>query len=96
MDCYSIRCLFLPEGTRLRSYIVSSTSDIHRLGYRGLMLYSWARSIGNLVCESVHESGGHFAAHEKPEALVDDLRKMFGIGGPAFGVVPGKSGYAPP
>ncbi|CAL1713451.1 unnamed protein product [Somion occarium] len=56
----------------------------------------WARSIGNLVCESVHESGGHFAAHEKPEALVDDLRKMFGIGGPAFGVVPGKSGYAPP
>ncbi|KAF9474191.1 alpha/beta-hydrolase [Pholiota conissans] len=48
----------------------------------------------NLVFESQHESGGHFAAHEKPNELVGDLRKMFGKGGPAFGVVPGKSGYA--
>ena len=44
--------------------------------------------------ESEHESGGHFAAHEKPEALVGDLRKMFGKGGPAYGVVSGKNGYA--
>jgi len=48
----------------------------------------------NLVFQSGHSSGGHFAAHEKPEELVGDLRKMFGIGGPAFGVVPGKAGYA--
>ncbi|CAA7268337.1 unnamed protein product [Cyclocybe aegerita] len=48
----------------------------------------------NLVFESEHESGGHFAAHEKPKELVDDIRKMFGKGGPAFGVVPGKTGYA--
>lgn len=37
--------------------------------------------------------GGHFAAHEQPEALVEDLWKMFGKGGPAFSVVPGKTGY---
>lgn len=48
----------------------------------------------NLVFESQHDSGGHFAAHEKPQELVGDLRKMFGRGGPAFGVVPGKVGYA--
>ncbi|KAF8802595.1 alpha/beta-hydrolase [Phlegmacium glaucopus] len=48
----------------------------------------------NLVFQSEHESGGHFAAHEKPQELVGDLRKMFGKGGPAFGVVPGKMGYA--
>ncbi|KAF8194142.1 Alpha/Beta hydrolase protein [Pholiota molesta] len=47
----------------------------------------------NLVFESQHDSGGHFAAHEKPAELVADLRKMFGKGGPAFGVVPGKTGY---
>jgi hypothetical protein len=47
-----------------------------------------------LVFESEHDSGGHFAAHEKPEELVGDLRKMFGKSGPAFGVVPGKVGYA--
>ncbi|KAK7689868.1 hypothetical protein QCA50_006507 [Cerrena zonata] len=54
----------------------------------------WAGTLGNLKFTSVHESGGHFAAHEKPEALASDLKKMFGVGRPAFGVVPGKSGYA--
>lgn len=43
--------------------------------------------------ESDHEAGGHFAAHEQPQALVGDLRAMFGKGGPAFGAVPGKAGY---
>ncbi|KAJ7082960.1 Alpha/Beta hydrolase protein [Mycena epipterygia] len=55
---------------------------------------SWSRGLGNIVYEADHESGGHFAAYEQPEALVDDLRKMFGKGGPAFGVVPGGPGYA--
>ena len=54
----------------------------------------WARTLGNVVSESTHTKGGHFAAHEEPEALAGDLRKMFGIGGPAFGVVTGKSGFA--
>ncbi|EIM85821.1 alpha/beta-hydrolase [Stereum hirsutum FP-91666 SS1] len=55
---------------------------------------SWIRSVGNVVFESEHDRGGHFAAHENPEGLADDLRKMFGRGGPAYGVVPGKTGYA--
>ncbi|KAF9074604.1 Alpha/Beta hydrolase protein [Rhodocollybia butyracea] len=51
-------------------------------------IISWA----NLVFESEHKSGGHYAAHEKPELLVGDLQKMFGRGGPAFGVA-GTEGY---
>jgi len=39
------------------------------------------------VQEIYHDKGGHFAAWEQPEALVGDLRKMFGKGGPAHGVV---------
>ena len=54
--------------------------------------YRWYQT-PNLVFESKHEHGGHFAAHEKPEALVGDLRKMFGKDGPAFGVVKGRTGY---
>ncbi|KAK0488141.1 Alpha/Beta hydrolase protein [Armillaria luteobubalina] len=53
----------------------------------------WTRTTGNIVFEAEHSSGGHFAAHEKPQELVDDLRKMFGKGGPAFGAVPGRTGY---
>ncbi|PBK59184.1 alpha/beta-hydrolase [Armillaria solidipes] len=53
----------------------------------------WICSNANVVFESEHTGGGHFAAHEKPQELVDDLRKMFGKGGPVFGVVPGKTGY---
>lgn len=53
----------------------------------------WARTIGNVVFESTHLSGGHFAAFEKPAELAADLRAMFGRGGPAFGVVSGKTGY---
>ncbi|OCH91108.1 alpha/beta-hydrolase [Obba rivulosa] len=54
----------------------------------------WTRSIGNVVSESEHEHGGHFAAHERPEDLANDVRKMFAKGGPAYSVVSGKSGYA--
>ena len=43
--------------------------------------------------EAEHEAGGHFAAFERPKDLAADVRAMFGKGGPAFGVVPGKSGY---
>jgi len=45
------------------------------------------------VFESEHAAGGHFAAYEKPEALADDLRRMFGKGGPAAGVVPEHDGF---
>jgi hypothetical protein len=48
---------------------------------------------GNLVFTARHKEGGHFAAYERPNDLVGDLRKMFGKGGPCFGAVPGKTGY---
>jgi len=48
---------------------------------------SWIQTGHNLVFVSEHSRGGHFAAHEQPSELVEDLRKMFGKGGPAFGVV---------
>ena len=54
---------------------------------------SWSQT-SYLVFESEHQKGGHFAAHEKPEELVGDVRRMFGRGGGAFGVVKGKDGYA--
>ncbi|KAI0078544.1 alpha/beta-hydrolase [Panus rudis PR-1116 ss-1] len=55
---------------------------------------SWSRLLGNVVFDVEHDRGGHFAAFEVPELLAGDLKKMFGVDGPAFGVVPGKSGYA--
>jgi len=50
--------------------------------------------VGNLVAYEYHEKGGHFAAHERPEDLAQDVKKMFAKGGPAYGVVSGKDGYA--
>ena len=43
--------------------------------------------------ESTWDYGGHFSAYERPEAIVQDLREMFGKGGGAEGVVDGASGY---
>lgn len=54
---------------------------------------TWARGLGPIVYESENDSGGHFAAWEKPEVIVNDLRQMFGKDGGAFGVVKGKDGY---
>lgn len=53
----------------------------------------WGRTLGPVVFSSEYDSGGHFAAHERPEAIVDDLRKMFGKKGGAYGVIKGKDGY---
>lgn len=49
--------------------------------------------MGPLVYQKDHDSGGHFEAFERPDAIVDDLRTMFGKGGGAFGVVRGCSGF---
>ncbi|KAL1950148.1 hypothetical protein VTO73DRAFT_5271 [Trametes versicolor] len=54
---------------------------------------SWSHLLGKVVFESDHNKGGHFAAFEQPEKLASDLRKMYGKGGPAHGVVTGKNGY---
>ncbi|KAI0671042.1 alpha/beta-hydrolase [Trametes maxima] len=55
---------------------------------------SWVHTIGKVVFQSEHDAGGHFAAFEQPAKLAGDLRKMFGKGGPVYGIVPGKDGYA--
>jgi len=58
-----------------------------------LAIFRWMKTKGKLVFAERHESGGHFAAYEKPNELVSDLMKMFGKGGPCFSVVEGASGY---
>jgi pimeloyl-ACP methyl ester carboxylesterase len=37
---------------------------------------SWGRTLGPVAFERRHEEGGHFAAYEKPELLVEDLRSL--------------------
>lgn len=46
----------------------------------------WVRGLGPVVFEAVHKRGGHFAAHELPSQLVQDLQAMFGPGGGAYRV----------
>ncbi|PGH15540.1 hypothetical protein AJ79_02322 [Helicocarpus griseus UAMH5409] len=53
----------------------------------------WGGTLGEVVDVVENEIGGHFYAHEHPELLVRDLRRMFGRGGGAFAVIPGKDGY---
>lgn len=53
----------------------------------------WGRTLGPVVLESEYDRGGHFAAWERPDAIADDLKKMFGKKGGAYGVIKGKDGY---
>lgn len=39
---------------------------------------SWVEGTANVTFWSEHESGGHFAAYEKPRELADDLVEFFG------------------
>ncbi|KAF2481568.1 Alpha/Beta hydrolase protein [Neohortaea acidophila] len=54
----------------------------------------WYESLGPIVFENEYERGGHFGAWERPDAIVADLRSMFGRGGGAYGSVTGRSGFA--
>lgn len=47
---------------------------------------AWGRALGPVVFQKLHASGGHFAAHERPKELVEDLQAMFGKGGGAYSV----------
>ena len=53
----------------------------------------WNQTMGPVILESEHESGGHFAAWERPDAIIKDLCTMFGEGGGAYGCVTGETGY---
>ncbi|KAG6875151.1 hypothetical protein C0992_004970 [Termitomyces sp. T32_za158] len=70
----------------------ASGKDLFSLAMHNKVPVGWTH-VPNLVFEAEHEEGGHFAAYEKPEILAGDLRKMFGKGGGAFGVVKDKNGY---
>jgi pimeloyl-ACP methyl ester carboxylesterase len=52
-----------------------------------------ARTMGPVIHETVMESGGHFAAWEKPAEFAADLQKMFGRGGGGYARVAGRTGY---
>jgi hypothetical protein len=54
---------------------------------------TWNRVAGNVVFQKEYDRGGHFAAWERPDAIVSDLREMFGKNGGAYDVVKGKNGY---
>ncbi|KAJ5194252.1 Alpha/beta hydrolase fold-1 [Penicillium cf. griseofulvum] len=54
---------------------------------------SWAAGLGPVVQQTKHPHGGHFAAWEVPESIVQDLRAMFSRTGPCYGAVLGKDGY---
>jgi hypothetical protein len=47
----------------------------------------WALTLGNLKFWKMHKDGGHFAAWERPEQLVADIREFYGQKGGAAGVV---------
>lgn len=54
---------------------------------------TWMKACAPVVFQSEHDTGGHFAAYEQPDLLAEDLRRMFGKGGGAYGVVSEKDGY---
>ncbi|KAL4873204.1 hypothetical protein BDV12DRAFT_98633 [Aspergillus spectabilis] len=60
-----------------------------------LMKYptSWTQLLGFDVRAKEYPRGGHFAAWEAPELLVEDLREFLGKDGLAFGVVDGRNGF---
>lgn len=43
----------------------------------------WHQTMGPVVHESFWDYGGHFAAYERPDAIVQDLREMMGREGKA-------------
>ena len=53
----------------------------------------WHKTLGPVVHESVWDVGGHFSSWERPDAIVQDLRQMFGKGGGAEGVIKGATGF---
>lgn len=49
----------------------------------------WGETLGEVVLQSDHDNGGHFAAWEVPEEIVKDLKAMLGRGGSCEGLFRG-------
>jgi hypothetical protein len=54
---------------------------------------AWVRKMGQVVFESDNDSGGHFAAWEKPEHVARDLKDMFRKGAEAAEGLGDADGY---
>ncbi|CEJ56659.1 hypothetical protein PMG11_02860 [Penicillium brasilianum] len=79
---------------RLRSYIPDvKLGLVHLPREISVVPSTWAAALGPVVRQSEHTHGGHFAAWEVPDAIVQDLWAMFGEGGPCYGVVLNRNGY---
>lgn len=79
---------------RLRSYIPEvKLGVVHLPREISVVPSTWTAALGPVVRQSEHTHGGHFAAWEVPDAIVEDLWAMFSEGGPCYGVVPNRNGY---
>lgn len=88
----------VPEATieRLRQKLALSDFPSEVTGIpKDLIILSklWHHTMGPVVFDREHTRGGHFAAWECPDALVEDLRSMFGKGGGAYSCMGGRNGY---
>ena len=90
-NCACWHILLSKRNWPITSSVGLSLSCLFKLRFKPVGRFLRAGS--NVVFESEHDAGGHFAAYEKPEVLAGDLRKMFGKGGPAAGVVPEHDGF---
>jgi pimeloyl-ACP methyl ester carboxylesterase len=82
-----------PSFLAAQKYIDVPLGIAHFPKELAIMPKLWHQTLGPVVHESEWEQGGHFAAWERPQDLVKDLRDMFGRGGGAFGCVRGRGGY---
>jgi hypothetical protein len=84
----------VPAEMATRAFIAGPKLGLaHFPGEIAPMPWGWGRWLGEVVQEGECERGGHFAAWEAPEGLVGEVRRMFGRGGPCFGIVRGRDGY---
>lgn len=81
LKCFRHQVLKLSSQTRPKLGISQFPKDI--VGIPDV----FSRTLGRVVFEKFHDAGGHFAAWEKPDILVQDLRDMFGPDGGAYGVI---------
>lgn len=79
---------------QLRSYVPEvKLGLVHLPREISVVPSTWAAALGPVVRQSERTHGGHFAAWEVPDAIIEDLRAMFSEGGPCYGVVPDRNGY---
>lgn len=67
------------SGINLLPYVkqpVAISQFPHDVWYRTPL--DWARRGGNVVQNTIHETGGHFASLTTPDLLLEDIWRFFG------------------